>query len=532
MKKTKLFGWALVATTICSSFSACSNDAEEVLAQESEIRLTSEIMPSRVVDLDLQSTKIIEGRKVGVTIWGAKDSHKNIAWEASADGTLTNTGNAIYYGNEDATITAYHPYNSSWTSTITDPVISTSVYFSVSTDQSVEANYLGSDLLWATATSSKTDKAVPLTFTHKLAKINVTLTSTDIQDLSGATIYICGTKIQRKFQPKTGDLSDINDSYVKNIKAGVTTKDNYTASAIVIPQTIPAGTSFITVVHGDKSYLYKIGSEGKDLKSGYSYNYKLNVKEREVEVELKSANITPWISEENIGNIEEEDLSWFNPNQYITYVANYESLSNSDPNASDYFYHCRSYINCPISSSINKIEFKYQMNNYPESYIGDKNIYLQNNLPYMNDNGITFNSSTNYTWNELGVGITDCMTLYISKKDNCLTLNNVEMEYKLSPNYSLNCDYFFTYYSYDNHEGQYKKWSGVPEGSKLYYVKMWDEDGNLLYLGGASKALNPNTNQMENCWRSYYSGNEKVEFAHYSATLTEYKPYGGGIDEE
>ena len=69
MKKTKLFGWAFVAYMMGANFSACSNDAEEVLAQESEIRLTSEITPSRVVDLDLQSTKIIEGRKVGVTIY-------------------------------------------------------------------------------------------------------------------------------------------------------------------------------------------------------------------------------------------------------------------------------------------------------------------------------------------------------------------------------------------------------------------------------------------------------------------------------
>ena len=55
MKKTKLFGWALFASMI--SLSACSNDAEEVLAQESAKILTSEITPSRVVDLDLQSTK-------------------------------------------------------------------------------------------------------------------------------------------------------------------------------------------------------------------------------------------------------------------------------------------------------------------------------------------------------------------------------------------------------------------------------------------------------------------------------------------
>ena len=166
MKKTKLFGLALIAAM--TSFSACTNDAEEVLTQENEIKLTSEITPSRAAS-NLQSTQIVAGQEVGVTITGIKEGqeHNNIAWSVGDNGALTNTGDAVYYGDGTATITAYHPFNDDWDE-------STTYAFSVSTDQSTNAEYLASDLLWATASSEKTETAIPLTFSHKLAKINVT----------------------------------------------------------------------------------------------------------------------------------------------------------------------------------------------------------------------------------------------------------------------------------------------------------------------------------------------------------------------
>ena len=273
MKKTKMFGWALIAL---ASFTSCTNDAEEIFSLESEIKLTSEITPSRVTSLDYQSTQIVEGQQVGVTITGAKSEHKNVPWAVGADGALTNGGDAVYYGNGTATITAYHPFNDVWNE-------NTSYEFSVSTDQSSEESYRNSDLLWATTTSSKTETAVPLTFSHMLAKINVTLTSDEIEDLSGATISICGTNIATIFNPSTGKLSAATAN-VQEIKAGVTTEEAYTASAIVVPQTVVGNTKFIKVALGDKIFYYTLSTD-KDLKSGYSHNYTLTIKEKNLKLQ-------------------------------------------------------------------------------------------------------------------------------------------------------------------------------------------------------------------------------------------------------
>ena len=524
MKSFKMIGLALMATLTGVSFSTCTSETEEVLGQDTEIRLTSEITPSRVTSLNYQSTQIVANQQVGVTITGAKTTHNNVAWTAGADGALTNTGSALYYGTGTATITAYHPHNSAWTGT--------SHTFSVSTDQSIEANYRNSDLLWATASSGKTANAVALTFTHKLAKINVTLQSTDITNLSGATISICGTNIATNFNPSTGALSAATTN-VQEIKAGVTTAAAKTASAIIVPQKVAAGTPFIKITLGEKVFYHKLSAE-KTFASGKSYSYTLNVKENSVEI-TATENITDWgqgDAEPNIGDAEEIDLSWFNPNQYITYVANYESYYPNDD-----WYQYSSYIVCP-SVKISKIEFKYKMNE-PSSTSYAHYLCCQNQASEKYDsritltqNGLNFNGENMFSWNELNVSPTDCMVLAISFKDHSIKINNTDLNYTMSEN-SFNSSYLFTRYYSENDEGLYRiRGEGVPEGSKLYYVKIWNENDELVYLGAASKALNPTTGQEEYCWRSFYNGEFNYEFAYKPTTENvSYQPYGGGKDQ-
>lgn len=525
MKKTKLFGLALVATM--ANFTACNNDTEEAIAQESEIRLTSEITPSRVTNPELQSTQIVSGRQVGITITGAKTEHNNVSWTVAADGSLTNNGDAIYYGNGTATVTAYHPFNDNWDESIT-------YVFSVSTDQSKDANYLISDLLWASNTGTKADETVKLNFTHKLAKINVSLTSEDMTDLSNATISICGTNLDTQFNPSTGELSTSTTTNIAEIKSGVTTTNAYTASAIIIPQEVANGTKFIKVVHSGKTFYYTL-TNNKTFESGKAYNYSLKVKEKEVELALLSNNITNWETNENNnteGDAEEVDLSWFNPNQYITYSSNYEQLTTNDDASKPDIVRYRSYINCP-STSISKMEIKFQM--VDNSYFGTESsplwVWYGGGISlYDNQMNITGNT---YLWDDLDVEISDLMVLNISFKDKYIKLNGVDLEHNIASdkNSISTSGYFFSDYDSDYDDGQLTEWSGVSEGSKLYYVKFWNEDDELVYLGAASTTLNPTTNEVENCWRSYYNGVTNYQFAHNSETLSSYQPYGGGIDQ-
>lgn len=287
MKSINSLFQVLLILSMTWSLVSCNAQLDDI-AGESEIKLTSELtdaaeVNSRVNVLDYQSTKIIEGQQVGVTITGAKSEHNNVAWTVASDGTLNNNATPIYWANTPATITAYHPYKSDWTGN--------SHTFSVSTDQSTEVSYRNSDLLWASKTASKADGMVTLNFVHKLAKINVTLSSDDVADLSGAIISICGAKISTNFNPITGELSGANT--IAEIKAGVTTSTAYTASAIIVPQTIAAGTQFIKVSLGEKEFNYKLNAD-KEFLAGYRYNCKVNLKDGLIFFELESGNITDW----------------------------------------------------------------------------------------------------------------------------------------------------------------------------------------------------------------------------------------------
>lgn len=522
MKKTKLLGLAFIATM--TSFTACTNDAE--LVQESEIKLTSEITPSRVADSELQSTQIVAGREVGVTITGAKNDEaetKNMLWTVNDNGSLKNEGTPVYYGDGSATVTAYHPYNSTWTST--------SHVFSVSTNQTEETDFLNSDLLWATASSAKKESAISLEFAHKLAKINVTLVpEKEGDDLNGATISICNTKISTTFNPATGHISDATGN-TEEIIAGVTTANAYTASAIVIPQTVSG--KFIKIAHEGKTYYYTLPS-GKTLESGYSYSYRLTVKGNLL-ISTES-NINPWDDKEEVneGDAEEIDFSWFNPNQYISYVSNYEQLMTNDDASKPDIARYTSYISCP-ATSISKIEIKFQMANIDNwmKYYKSLHVWSYSRISLGTENLKVCGNT--YSWDDLGTGITDLMVLSISYKDKYIKLNGANLEHNIASdvNSYMTGGYFLSSgYSEDYDDGWLREWkSGVSEGSKLYYVKFWDENDELIYLGAASTALNPTTNEVENCWRSYYNGIIGYQFAHNSETLSNYQPYGGGVDK-
>ena len=291
MKKTKLFGLALIATM--TSFSACTNDAEEALTQESEIKLTSEVIPtSRTLTQDLQSTSIVANRQVGITITGAKGPHSNKPWKVNADKSLTNMDEKLYWGDGNAKIYAYHPYNEAWTGN--------SHTFSVQIDQSEDLGYLNSDLLLGYTEAAKTTGAVAIPFIHCLSKINVTLSSDDIDNLAGAIVYICGTDIDLTINPfhniqAGGGFSSNTSSTIQDIKAGIVEVESLTVSAIVIPQVVKVDTKFIKVELNDKDYYYILPND-LTLNQSAEYTFNLKLKEKEALVELKggSHNIINW----------------------------------------------------------------------------------------------------------------------------------------------------------------------------------------------------------------------------------------------
>ena len=266
---------------------SCNNDKETTILTN-EIKLTSTIqVPSRGTNITQQTTELAEGQQVGITILHAPDEHNHVAWEVGFKGTLFNLGNTITWGENDITIYAYQPYQKEWTGSNSNET------FSVSTDQNSVSGYLASDLLWSNQTATPTNESIKLTFVHKLAKINVMLTSKDIDDLSGATISICGSNITTLFNPQTGELFVPTEKNIADIKASVTTADAQTASCILIPQTINEGTPFIKIEHAKKTYTYKL-PQTMLLHGGYEYTFQLAIEDGQINDVTGSVPDMPW----------------------------------------------------------------------------------------------------------------------------------------------------------------------------------------------------------------------------------------------
>lgn len=266
---------------------SCSSTEDVFIPEEQqvEIKLTSAILTpeTRGANASEQSTQIISGQAVGVTIANASAAHDNVQWNVGANGALTSTSTSpIYYGTTAATITAYHPYNAAWSTLTTQQ-------FSVQEDQSADG-YKNSDLLWTTKTQERTTESVSLVFAHKLAKVNVNLSGTSFteSELASATISIANVELNTGIDLSTGALSAATTSNVGEIIAA---KNSKTASAIVVPQTVTSGKVLIKVALGSAVYGYTLPSDAT-FAAGTSYTYNMTLSK--TQLSMSSSSITDW----------------------------------------------------------------------------------------------------------------------------------------------------------------------------------------------------------------------------------------------
>ena len=313
MKTSKII---LSAAALMALFTDCSQDEAAVQSaapQSGYISLTSQMVPTRAAS-ELQTTALSTSVKVGVfgvtgtsTIAGGNNNQYTV----ESDATLSATANMKW---PDATSTvniyAYAPYQEGWTYNAANS-------FSVKTDQSADADYLASDLLYAKASSTQTTEAIALGFTHKLSRINVTVkkSSEATTTLNGASVYITNTCTATTLNPSTGDLA-ATPSTVNNIKIGTLsaepTAEGTTLYGITVPQTIAAGTKLVKIVTAEetpKTLVAKI-ENAATLESGKSYNFTASVGSgMEVELTLGTVTLTGWGDSEDLGSatMEEEE---------------------------------------------------------------------------------------------------------------------------------------------------------------------------------------------------------------------------------
>lgn len=302
MKKHLFFAAALL------SLAACNNE-EYTPADDPntpmEIRMSSGIdMQTRANSAEVPDKQIAEGQEVGVFINDAGNGDvvsANLKYNADGNGGLTlvatNPAQEIPYypatGN-DVKMAAYHPYNA-------DAALEGGGYaFAVSTDQSSDANYYASDLLYSESNEYARQKtAHNIAFKHKLSKVECTLTSgSGSPDLTDATVSIVKAKTNITFKPADGTLSDAQPATTADIKLNSAIATG-SYIGIIPPQTYSKGSQFLKITLGAEAgggtFYYTIPNESSDedlpLDENKVYKYTIQVNRTGLTV---TSTIEPW----------------------------------------------------------------------------------------------------------------------------------------------------------------------------------------------------------------------------------------------
>ena len=162
--------------------------------------------------------------------------------------TLTSTDPYYWTNHNDITVTAWWPYTAGET---TPPAVK------VKANQSAQKDFEGSDLIVANG-QTVTYGSPTLRFTHRTARVTIVLT--DYTE-GLASVKLTGLSTE-------GDNPDIIIPYDKG---------SNTYTAIVAPQSVAAGTTFITCTFNNgKTFVYKM-KNATDWQAGGEYTYTVSL---------------------------------------------------------------------------------------------------------------------------------------------------------------------------------------------------------------------------------------------------------------
>ena len=166
----------------------------------------------------------------------------------NTNATLTSTDPYYWTNHKDITVTAWWPYTAGET---TPPAVK------VKANQSAQKDFEGSDLIVADG-QTVTYGSPTLRFTHRTARVTIVLT--DYTE-GLASVQLTGLSTE-------GDNPDIITPYDKG---------SNTYTALVAPQSVAAGTTFITCTFTNgKTFVYKM-KNATDWQAGGEYTYTVSL---------------------------------------------------------------------------------------------------------------------------------------------------------------------------------------------------------------------------------------------------------------
>ena len=250
--KTRFFALAALAL----SLAACTQDEADFLPEGAEgtpiVFTATGLNPAATAIANTRST--VDGdwegvQSVAVLMDGTVKAYDVTTTTADRTGaTLTSTDPHRWTNHNDITVTAWWPYTEGET---TPPAVK------VKANQSARKDFETSDLIVADG-QTVTYGSPTLRFTHRTARVTIVLT--DYTE-GLASVQLTGLSTE-------GDNPDIIVPYDKG---------SNTYTAIVAPQSVAAGTAFITCTFTNgKTFVYKM-KNATDWQAGGEYTYTVSL---------------------------------------------------------------------------------------------------------------------------------------------------------------------------------------------------------------------------------------------------------------
>lgn len=283
----------ILAAIAALALTACSNDDEIKVGGDNAILLTSslDVAETRAAT-DIQTSAFDADETVDVYITENNGGNnpttypQPIEYTTGAGGALT-VGTQYYYPTSGNGVNIYALYPAT---------AATGELFTIADDQSTDANYKASDLMYGKPASnpvSPSANAVNIKFTHLLSKVTINLIEgANVTSLNGAKVELLGVK------PSTTLTADINGYSITAASGNATpitvmtaTETVTSGSAIIVPQTLPE--MFLQVTLDGATLTGKLDSGAPELTAGNEYTYDITVNVRGGALEIEGS-ITPW----------------------------------------------------------------------------------------------------------------------------------------------------------------------------------------------------------------------------------------------
>lgn len=298
MKKILLF---FALTVVAVSLVSCQTDEENL---KKEIRLSTKISLMDVkATFPETNTQLVEGTEVRIWVDEAAQPvvplYENNVFTADGDGGLYG-GNTMYYPTSGNSVNVYALRTNA---TIADDAYPASALtHTVSTDQSALEDFVNSDMMYSNAVGIENSvDIIPLTFYHLLSKVQVALvlneglSKGDIAGLEiGGTKILAECTLDKSVSPDAVEI--IPGGETQNIAVGYDISDSFDApaynDAVIVPQTLNKGTSFIIVTLLDGTRLAYQLPESTVFAAQTAYQYHIQVKRDGM---IVTTSVTDWL---------------------------------------------------------------------------------------------------------------------------------------------------------------------------------------------------------------------------------------------